>query len=346
MLKLSIIVPVYNVEQYIRPCFESIFKQGLDENDYEVIIVNDGSTDKSMEMIADIINLHNNIKVINQENQGLSIARNNGIEKASGEYIQFVDSDDLLIDNSLPYLLNQVLVSKADLVIADFIKKNDNEIIKASPSSSQKDGKIQEKTGKDLILHPLYWGYSCVWRTLYRKDFLDKHNIRFIPHICFEDVPFTRLCFVKAQHCLRVNWLLYVYRIRQRSIISSSFDKKKGMDYCTIIECLWSISKDENLSIHHQQKIRNDVFSYYSMFTYLLSSCNTIPYSEKMELINHLKKLVPDLCFNNGLKQRIVNFLYQKMPSFYITLRVLYANYLQEGIWFIKDSINNKKIRT
>ena len=142
MLKLSIIVPVYNVEPHIRPCIESIFNQGLDEKDYEVIIVNDGSTDKSMEMITDIISQHNNIIIINQENQGLSMARNNGIEKASGEYIQFVDSDDLLIDNSLPYLLNQALASKADLVIADFIKKSDNEIITAIPSSLQKDGKI------------------------------------------------------------------------------------------------------------------------------------------------------------------------------------------------------------
>ena len=341
MLKLSIIVPVYNVEPYIRPCIESIFNQGLNENDYEVIIVNDGSTDKSMEMITDIISQHNNIIIINQENQGLSMARNNGIEKASGEYIQFVDSDDLLIDNSLPYLLNQALASKADLVIADFIKKSDNEIITAIPSSLQKDGKIQEKTGKDLILHPLYWGYSCVWRTLYRKDFLDKHNIRFIPNIYYEDVPFTRLCFVKAQHCLRVNWLLYVYRIRRQSIISRSFDKKKGMDYCTIIKHLWIISKDENLSIQHQQKIRNDVFSYYSIFTYLLSTCDTIPYSEKIELINHLKESVPDLYFNNGVKQEIVNFLYQRMPSFYIALRVLYANYLQKSIWLIRNRLKN-----
>ena len=104
-MKLSIIVPVYNVEKYIRLCMESIFKQGLDENDYEVIIVNDGTPDKSMEMITDIIVAHQNIHVINQENQGLSVARNNGIAAAKGEYIQFLDSDDLLIDNSLPYLI-------------------------------------------------------------------------------------------------------------------------------------------------------------------------------------------------------------------------------------------------
>ena len=74
-MDLSIIVPVYNVEQYIHPCLDSIFRQGLDESCFEVIIVNDGSTDKSMEMIADIIQAHSNITVINQENLSLSVAR-------------------------------------------------------------------------------------------------------------------------------------------------------------------------------------------------------------------------------------------------------------------------------
>ena len=77
-LLLSIIVPVYNVEEYIRPCMESIFQQGLDEDCFEVIIVNDGTKDHSMEVIQDIIEQHKNITVLNQENQGLSVARNNG----------------------------------------------------------------------------------------------------------------------------------------------------------------------------------------------------------------------------------------------------------------------------
>ena len=96
-IKLSIIVPVYNVEKYVRPCIESIFKQGLDDADFELIIVNDGTKDHSMEMIADIIQQHNNITVIHQENQSLSVARNNGIAAAKGEYILMPDSDDLLI---------------------------------------------------------------------------------------------------------------------------------------------------------------------------------------------------------------------------------------------------------
>lgn len=83
-LQLSIIVTVYNVEKYIRACMESIFKQGLDEKTFEVIIVNDGTQDRSMEVIQDFIEQHKNITVINQENQGLSMARNNGMAIARG----------------------------------------------------------------------------------------------------------------------------------------------------------------------------------------------------------------------------------------------------------------------
>ena len=126
-MDLSIIVPVYNVEKYIRPCIESIFKQGLDDKDFEVIIVNDGTEDRSMEVIADIINAHQNIQIIEQENHGLSIARNNGLEIAVGKYILFIDSDDMLISQSVPYLLNIALSRRADLVVADFLKMNNHE---------------------------------------------------------------------------------------------------------------------------------------------------------------------------------------------------------------------------
>ena len=128
MTKLSIIVPVYNVEKYIRPCIESIFRQGLDDADFEVIIVNDGTKDRSMEIISSIISQHKNITVINQENQGLSVARNNGIKKAIGNYILFVDSDDLIVDHCLPFFLEKAIPSNADLIVADFKRMEDYEI--------------------------------------------------------------------------------------------------------------------------------------------------------------------------------------------------------------------------
>ena len=101
MKQLSVIIPVYNVEKYVYECVDSVFRQGLDENIFEVIIVNDGTMDNSMSVIKELIASHSNIIVISQENQGLSVARNKGLAIAEGEYILMPDSDDLLIENSL-----------------------------------------------------------------------------------------------------------------------------------------------------------------------------------------------------------------------------------------------------
>ena len=339
MKQLSIIIPVYNVEKYVRPCIESILRQGLNIDSYEIIIINDGTQDKSMNVISDIIETRQNIHVINQKNQGLSMARNNGITKAIGEYILFVDSDDLLIDNSVSYLLNKAITSKADLVISDFIVKNNDEIESFSQNSfHQKDGTIQEKTGKDMILQKLQIGYSCVWRTLYRRDFLNSNNIRFIPNICFEDVPFTRICYLKAKLCLKVNWIHYLYRSRPDSI-SNSFSKKKGLDYCSVIAKTWEISQIEDIGSQLRQKIQDDVFSYFSTLLYSLSICATVSHSEKMEIIGCLKLLSPNLFFRNGIKQRTVSFLYKRMPSAYLNVKRFYYKTIADIYWKYRNRL-------
>ncbi len=239
---------------------ESIFKQGLDENDYEVIIVNDGTPDKSMEMITDIIVAHQNIHVINQENQGLSVARNNGIAAAKGEYIQFLDSDDLLIDNSLPYLINKATSSKADLVVADFIIMNDEQISQINNKPIvQADRTVQERINEELFTYDLNPHFCFVWNALYKRDFLNHHQLRFIPNIYFEDIPFTHQCYIKANHSIRINWQFIIYRKGHESI-TSKFSIKKAMDYCEIIAYLWELSKDKGLA----ESIRQNVvlFSY------------------------------------------------------------------------------------
>ena len=343
MTKLSIIIPVYNVEKYIRPCMESIFKQGLDEDDYEVIIVNDGTKDRSMEVIADIIAAHQNIHVINQENQGLSVARNNGIAAANGEYIQFLDSDDLLIDNSLPYLLDKATSLKADLVVADFISMDDNKILQFKNNTfKQRNGNIQEKKGEELCLYDLNPHHCYVWRTLYNREFLNRSKLCFYPHIHYEDVLFTHYCYLQANLCLRVEWAFIIYR-RGHESITSSFNMKKASDYCVVISNLWGLSKGKEWKEPVRQKLRNDTFVTFSSLFYELTTCKSISRSEKLSVLHKLKKDIPDLAFKNGLKQIIVNFLYHKIPNTYLTLRIFYANYLQRICWAIGDFIRNKK---
>ena len=181
MIDLSIIVPVYNVKKYIRPCFESIYHQGLDEERFEVIIINDGTKDNSMEIIEDFINQHPNIIIVNQTNQGLSVVRNNGIAMARGEYILMPDSDDLLVYNSLPYLLEKAKASKPDLVVADFIVMLSGDVDDLQMDTiQQKDGFVNEKSGEQLFIEDLSPYQSYVWRTLFRRQFILDNDLKFL----------------------------------------------------------------------------------------------------------------------------------------------------------------------
>lgn len=106
---VSIIIPVYNVEQYIEQCLSSIYAQDISEDIFEVIAVNDGTPDNSMSIVKTIASQHKNLVIINQENQGLSVARNTGLDHAKGEYIWFVDSDDWLTKDSLSIVLDTII---------------------------------------------------------------------------------------------------------------------------------------------------------------------------------------------------------------------------------------------
>ena len=177
MNKLSVVIPVYNVEDYIRDCVESIYRQEMDEEDFEVIIVNDGTRDRSMERIQDLIARHGNIIVINQTNQGLSAARNAGISAATGEYILMVDSDDLLVGNSLRPVLDKAVATKADIVLADYVTMYDDEISdKPIPLVSQGEFIANEVTNDSLLTVEMC---PYCWRSLYRREFLTVNNIIF-----------------------------------------------------------------------------------------------------------------------------------------------------------------------
>ena len=107
-MRLSIIIPMYNAEKYIRRCVTSIYHQGLVLNDFEVIVINDGSTDSSVQIIKNLCQVYTNLILINKENEGQGAARNLGIDMARGNYLFFIDSDDYLLENQILDMLNQV----------------------------------------------------------------------------------------------------------------------------------------------------------------------------------------------------------------------------------------------
>lgn len=318
---ISVIVPVYNVEKYVRPCIESIFRQGLVEKYFEVIIVNDGTQDRSMEMIVDIISQHTNIIVINQENQGLSIARNNGIMKAKGEYILMIDPDDLLVDNSLSVLLEKAIETRVDIVVADFLSIEADEINQI-PLNIQQSLSFQEKNGEQLLLENLN-PYQCyVWRSLFRRRFIIDNNIKFVPGICYQDVPFIHECYIKAQKCLKASWCLNIYRKNRKGAATASFNSKKSKDFCTAIAKTWELTKIPELSSMVEYKIKENVWTSFSLMLRL--TCDYIKdSSERIKTIDFLKQVAPELSFKNGKKQEINTWFYRNMPHTLIRLRYL-----------------------
>lgn len=331
MIKLSIIVPVYNVEEYIRPCLESIFKQGLDEEYFEVIIVNDGTEDRSMEMIQDIIKQHKNITIINQENQGLSVARNNGMAAAKGKYIFMPDSDDFLIENSLKPLLEIAIESQADVVVADFYEMTNDEIESAEINLPNfADIKIEEKTGEQMFFEFLRPHNHTVWRTLYKNDFLKFNKITFYPGIYVQDRPFTHEVYLKAKKAIVVPWPFYIYR-RHSKGISYTMSEKYAKDYCKAIKIMWDMATNMDMLPRIRAKMFDHTFNSFTMLSSRLIH-EYISISKSAEIIDYLNTIAPNLYFSHGLKQKTFTIMLKKYPHTYIHLRFIYSYIWEDRI--------------
>lgn len=333
-MDLSIIVPVYNVEKYVRPCLESIYKQGIDESRYEVIIVNDGSTDKSMETIADIIQQHANITVINHpQNLSLSVARNTGIAAAKGEYILMPDSDDLLIENTLLPLIDKAVETKVDLVMADYLPIKSDDIPSFS-GVSQETLIWEEKTGGQLFLEDMKPEQCYVWRTLYRRTFLLDNHITFIPGINYQDIPYTQECHLKAQRCIRAHWKLYIYRLERPGAATTYFHVKKARSFILALAGTYKLRKLPHLSPEVRYKLEENVYFTFSTIIYRIIYSITKS-SERRYIMKMLKDEVPDLTFTHGTRQKVTSFMFHHMPNLFIELYYLYGLMAFKKVWKI-----------
>ena len=320
MIKLSVVIPVCNVEQYIGPCLESIYRQGLRDDMFEVIVVNDGSTDHSMDVVEDIMKRHRNLNVINQDNAGPSVSRNNGIEQATGEYVLFVDSDDLLMDNGLSLLLQKAFDTSADMVVPDFIRMNDDEITSQYVAKFT-DSRIVDKTGLDYYVEDYDPGVgSFIWRILYKRSFLNEHHIRLFPGVYYEDIPFLQECYLKAQRVIGIHLLYYIYRIRQRSC-TYSFTMKNAMDYNTAIAHSWGLTRLPDLPKKVLVQQKKNIYVFFNYAIDCIIGVFRDP-SERQKIVEDLRKKVPDLSFAGGVRPWMVSVLFRMMPYTYVKWRL------------------------
>ena len=205
-IQLSIIVPVYNVEPFLRKCVHSLEQQDLAAERYEVILVNDGSTDHSGELCTELAKQYENIKVIEQENQGVSAARNTGMDAARGKYMMFVDSDDYIEPDVIGRVLEVAERNQAELCF--FLAEGFNEH-GSWPTVRQPFAYNQVYTGEYIMLHGI--AVSTVWMTLYLTEFLKQTEVRFQKAVSGEDVEFCMMLYPQAHRILFTDILVYHY---------------------------------------------------------------------------------------------------------------------------------------
>jgi glycosyltransferase involved in cell wall biosynthesis len=234
------------VEPYIRQCLESIYTQDVPLDTYEVIVVNDGTPDGSMNIVDDFSE-YINLNIINQENKGLSIARNVGLQNASGDFIWFVDSDDWIEKN---VLLN---------IYALFDKYAANVEVFITPMRYSNTGKNDISVpdniilkGKDYLFTDMPFGASQ--RFIFKRSFLLKYDLKFMPNVFHEDGEFNvrMLCAVKKVYVMRDS--VYNYRFRTSGSIMSSWKKKNSEDLIYIYKnlklfCMNSVDGSYNRSM-------------------------------------------------------------------------------------------------
>ncbi len=286
-----------------------------------------------MEVIEDIISQHKNITIINQENQGLSVARNNGIAAAKGKYILMPDSDDLLIENCLKPLLMKALETKVDLVVANFIEM-DNKTIDdfiANRQQQQLNPTFIDKTGEQLFMEDLNPLQSFVWRTLYNRVFLLSLHLEFFPGITYQDRPFTHECYLRAKRCIKASQLLYIYRKGHSSAASFLLTEKKAKDYSISIAKIWEIGQKFDLPQEVLAKLHDNVARCCSMLMTRVSH-EICDMASRNRIVDYFNQVTPQVNLRNGSKQTIYFLMLRKMPHTFINLRYLYAKIFEDRI--------------
>lgn len=296
---VSIIVPMYNVEKYIEKCITSLLEQTY--KDCEIIIVNDGSEDKSSEIVEKIAIQNDNIKIINQKNSGVSVARNIGIKNANGDYIIFVDADDYLAKDFVEYMVKLIKMNNSEFAysISNFKKENEKE----TQDEFIKEISNEESVG--LLLSPDVT-VGC-WNKIYKRDMLIKNNIFFRTDLFYGEGLFFIINVSKyAKNITIGNRKVYYYRRNNENSATTLFKIEKyynGEKSLNLIGEKINLNNDyiKSMYLLHMSTFylgaivkmignnkKNEYKKDYKMWKKLL--CNNLLYIEKSKYISLYRK--------------------------------------------------------
>ena len=267
--KVSVIIPVYNVEKYIIKCIDSILKQKLYE--IEIIVVNDGSTDNSLQIIQNFTANNSRIKILNQDNRGLSVARNTGFKYSNGEYIYFIDGDDYLDENCLFDLYNEAINNNLDIIFfnadsfLDEIEETVDTILIGKFNKYliyyHRKGnyeRILNGTQMFLKMKQLNEYRPSVCLQFIKKEFYIQSGLSFYPGILHEDNLFSFMAILLANRTSYMNKTYYNRRVRLNSIMTSSFTVKNLYGYLIVCYEMLKFLEKNNFQGDIRTEIRNE----------------------------------------------------------------------------------------
>ena len=335
MDKISVIVPIYNVDVYLDKCIESIVNQTY--KNLEIILVNDGSPDNSDIICKKWKNKDESIIYIKQKNSGVSVARNNGIKKSTGQYISFVDGDDYLELNMIEKLHNYISKCKVNIAICDYYETNNLNDIETHFFDKTK--KIDINKNKKMILEEIIKFLGVPWGKLYKRDFLVRNKLLFKVGLKrMQDTIFNLEAFELCDEVAYLHESLYYYRIFEESACnkySPDFDK----------------TAKDILKYFKEYLVKNKLFEkyqdlYYTKMYYLVDEMIKLKYvhdkcnDSLLKIINGIKFDVQTFNLNfDLLSKQFFNYcgkikFFLLKHHFYLLLYLLY-----------KIKIQNKKLK-
>lgn len=310
MLKLSVIIALYNNRIYIKDCIDSIYRQSLSDDEFEVIVVDDGSTDGGGDWVESYYSSRTNLRVIRHEvNKGVGEARNTGTRNAKGDYLHFIDADDFILTGSYQYLIDHILPLDSDVIYTSFVKDG-----RAGDYFENTDvsyiGSIKDYLHANSIS-------VVVWRKIFRRTFIEQHNLSWIPVTYNEDTYFTWNA-LRYEGSLTV-WQakIYSYRTNENSIVHTRdvVHVKKTVDDMLKVNMLLKSFAD------YYEDCRPVLQSFASRYLILFNRILCTPYSYKeiKEIFAHCAEIGTTHIIG-GKHIKIIDLIYH-LPFFYYVMQ-------------------------
>ena len=300
MTKLSLIIPVYNVEQYIKRCLQSCLRQlHVAADDYEVVIVNDGTKDNSMEVVEEMVHGIESVTIVNQHNQGLSMARNAGLKAAKGEYVWFIDSDDWIEENCLHEIIERLNETKVDVLQLQYRNVYTDDV-SCNEFYSTIEGIVK---GKEWLVKNTY--FTAVPFMVYRRKFLLQYNLVFYPGIYHEDNEFKPRVIYLAETCASYDKVAYNYFKGNSNSITSQLKLKNGTDLFLVMNHLYTFIQEHHITGKYKRAFCTQIGFAMRIVLRTLNAVNAEEEAVLKEMMHKNRHLIRSLCQANNLKVKM-----------------------------------------